>query len=66
MKNYDILDDILTANRKVEFSNSPNLLSLAETLYVLITYTCSIHILRGHYDTLNITKIMLKSVYDKW
>ena len=45
MKNYDILDDILTANRKVEFSNSPNLLSLAETLYILITYTCSIHIL---------------------
>ena len=66
MKNYDILDDILTANRKVEFSNSPNLLSLAETLYILITYTCSIHILIVHYDDLNITKIMLKSVYDKW
>ena len=48
MKNYDILDDILTANMKVEFSNSPNLLSLAETLYVLITYTCSIHILSVH------------------
>ena len=56
MKNYDILDDILTANRKVEFSNSPNLSSLAETVYVLITY----------YDNLNITIIMLKSVYDKW
>ena len=59
MKNYDILDDILTANRKVKFSNSPNLLSLAETLYVLITYTYSIYILRVQ---VNIVFIPLPSV----